>query len=129
MNTKFLTILNFIVDAVDKYLFSTVQPQFVHSLGKSFKCLIWFIISMSIFLLSTWTLLLLLGFFCLLSIGLTHIQASLALLGINLIIIILILFGVLRCLKKRLLSLRRSGLAVILTYVVRSINKLLHKQP
>ena len=126
MNTKFLAILNFIVDAVDKYLFSTVQPQFVHSLSKSFKRLIWFIISLSVFLLSTWTLVLLVGFFYLLSIGFTHIQASLILLAVNLIIGLL-LFNYLRCLKKRVLSLRRSGLAVILTYMIRAINNLRHK--
>ena len=126
MNTKILAILNFVVDAVDTYLFSTLQPQFVHSLTKSLNRLIGFAISLSILFLSAWALILSCGFFYLVSIGLTHIQAVLTLLGINLTLL-LILFSYLRCcLKKRITSLRRSSIIVIVIYILKVLrsNKL-----
>lgn len=127
MNTRFLAILNVIIDAVDRYL-STVQPQFIHSLRKSFKSLILFVITLCVLIFSTWALLLAFGFFELIALGLTHIQALFLLLGVNLTLLLIVIVWF-RCIKKRILSLRRSGIAVILSYTIRAINKLRNKRP
>jgi hypothetical protein len=127
MNEKLLNIINTVVNALDVYLCTVTKAKFEHSLLQSIrKWAVWGV-GLIILLLSTWITLLSVLFISLDSIGFTYIQAILAVLGINLVgLLILALWF--KCLKKQTVTIRRSGLGVIITYLIKSANNNRNKQ-
>lgn len=128
MNTRLLLVLDIVINALNMYLSSVAKIDFIHALlKKSVKRLVFFVVLLLTLLVSLWMSVLGVVFFCCVSLlNLTHVQAMLAVLGLNLIGILILLIWF-RCIKKQIKSLRRSSSKIGLAYLIRIFNGLWNK--
>ena len=122
-----MAVLEVIISALAVYLSSMAKIDFVQTMVKnSVKRLVLFTLLFAIVLLSIWVSVLGLIFFYLISVHLTPIQIMLILLGVNLLglVVMLILFT---RVKRQALDLRRSGMQVMLAYIIKILDEGLQK--
>lgn len=123
MNTKLLATLNVVIDALGAYINTMAKVDFIYILVKSMKRVLLCGLFLAVLLLSTWASILGLIFVYVSSIGFSDFQALWLILGINEVGIVVVLTW-LYCIKRRFAALQRSGVRVVLTYIVKSINRL-----